>query len=262
MADANYNRYLAPTTKVKDDLGAIIQSPFTEQTFQSHALGTPMIYRGTTFYYGSADSTGVGIGLGVTSSAPVTNHLNVTVSAAVAIGGTAIVPTMGATATVLNEYADGVLWVNDVDGQGQCRRIKSNTAAVTSGTPSFVLYDPLTIALTTSSQITVIRHPLKSMVVAATTLTGAVQGTTVIPITASYWGWFATEGYVAVLVDTGDTLVIGEVASIVAATAADDGAAGVADITSALIGHAPAAGTATEYSLVDLNIRGWRPVAI
>jgi ligand-binding sensor domain-containing protein len=81
-----------------------------------------------------------------------------TATAAVAAGETAISVETGGTDLTLNQYADGYLWVNDVNGEGQMLRVKSNPAHDHSSDPSVVItcYDDLATALTTSSQLSLI----------------------------------------------------------------------------------------------------------
>ena len=253
---ARYSEYAPPTVAVTDDRGQQgIQSPFTQQSFQSHPLGFSCVYRGVTYYYCQAGAGNIAIGRGCSSAANTANHLNVTVSAAVAIGGNTVIPTMGATATVLNEYKDGILSVNDEAGEGQSRRIASNTAAASAGTVSFVLKDALTIALITSSQVSAMRHPYKDVVIAATTIAAPLAGVTVIPLTATYFGWLATFGPADVIVDDGDTLVVGNKASIPAATAGDAGAAGVGNGVIPWAGDVMYISATDEYATLDLKIR-------
>jgi len=260
---ALYSAYAPPTVAVTDDLGQQgIQNPFTQQTFQSHPLGFSCVYRGTTYYYCQAGGSAIAIGLGCTSAAPIANHTNIAASVAVAIGGNIVTPTAGATATTADQYADGWLHVNDADGEGQTRRIASNTAADASGTPAFTLKDALTIALTTSSEVSVVPHPYKSVIVAATTATADVVGVTVCPLTATYYGWLASYGPASVLVDGSDTVVIGVPVSIPAATAANAGACGVSAVTEPDVGTVMQVNAADEYALINLRIRAYSHVGI
>ncbi len=93
---------------------------------------------------------------------------------------------------------NGYLIVNDVDGEGQLYQIKGHEAA--SGTSNFVvtLYDPLTIALTTSSQVGLARHPadgvIASAIYAATETSGSFVGVNLLAITASYYFWAQYKG--------------------------------------------------------------------
>ena len=261
---ARYTAYAPPTVAVTDDLGQQgMQNPFTQQAFQSHPLGFSCVYRGTTYYYCRVGSSDIAIGLGVSSAANTTNHLNKAVSAAVAIGGNVVIPTMGATATIADDYKDGVLSVSDATGEGQSRRIASNTAAASAGTPSFTLKDGLTIALVAStSLVTPMRHPHKDVVVAATTIAAPLQGVTVIPLTGTYYGWLASAGYADVLVDASDTLVVGNLASIPAATAGTTGAAGVGNGVVPIAGRVMYISAAGNYATLDLTIRAYSETGI
>ena len=83
-------------------------------------------------------SGGVTAGKLVQHAAIDSNHANMTATAAVDAGETAISVETGGNDMTLNEYADGYLWVNDVNGEGQTLRVKSNPAHDHSADPSFV----------------------------------------------------------------------------------------------------------------------------
>ena len=176
-----------------------------------------------------------------------------TATAAVSAGETAISVETGGNDLTLNEYADGYLWVNDVNGEGQTMRVKSNPAHDHSDDPSVVIttYDALATALTTSSQLSLIHNPYSGMVIAPATETGAVMGATVIDMTADYYGWFTVSGPQALL--TVGTLVLGNIA--VRSGGTDGGVAPATDNVLTEIGEVMAVNANTEYSLIWMNIQ-------
>ena len=190
----------------------------------------------------------------VQHAAVIANHTNMTATATTAVGETAIsVETSGDTDMTLNQYADGYLWVNDVNGEGQTMRVKSNPAHDHSADPSVVIttYDPLATALTTSSELSLIANPYTGLIVAPATETGTVMGATVIDMTASYYGWFTVSGPQALL--SVGTVVVGNICVRSGGTAG-----GVAPATDNLlteIGEVMAARADTEYSLVYMNLQ-------
>ena len=68
--------------------------------------------------------------------------------------------------------------------------------------------DPIQVALTTSSKVTLIKNPFNGVIQSpANTLTGSVVGAAVYPIAAGEWGWIQTGGTCGVL--TGGTPAVG-----------------------------------------------------
>ena len=228
-------------------------NPWAESSTQLFPLGTKLIYGNNVYRYGLLGGTAVTAGKLVQHQAQDSNHLNMTATAAVSAGETAISDETGGNDLTLNEYADGYLWVNDVNGEGQTMRVKSNPAHDHSDDPSVVIttYDALATALTTSSQLSLIHNPYSGMVVAPATETGAVMGATVIDMTADYYGWFTVSGPQALL--TVGTLVLGNIA--VRSGGTDGGVAPATDNVLTEIGEVMAVNANTEYSLIWMNIQ-------
>ena len=228
-------------------------NPWAESSTQLFPLGTSLVYGNNVYRYGLLGGTAVTAGKLVQHSAIDSNHANMTATAAVDAGETAISVETGGNDMTLNEYADGYLWVNDVNGEGQTMRVKSNPAHDHSADPSVVIttYDPLATALTTSSQLSIIHNPMTGLIVAPATETGAVMGATVIDMTADYYGWFCVSGPQALL--TVGTLVVGNIA--VRSGGTDGGVAPATDNVLTEIGEVMAVSANTEYSLIWMNIQ-------
>ena len=228
--------------------------PYAESATQLFPYGSTLNWGDRVFVYGGISSAGaVTAGKLVQQQVHVANHSQMAATATTAAGETAIsVETVGTNMT-LNQYAGGYLYVNDVDGEGQSMRVKSNPAHVHGTDPSVVIttYDPLVTALSTSSQLSIIANPYADMVVAPAAETGAVTGVTNIDMTASYFGWFQIRGPKACLAD--DTLVLGNNAVRGGSTA---GAVGPgADNVLQPLGQVMASVVVdTEYALIWLNI--------
>jgi len=230
-------------------------NPWAESVTQLFPLGSELHYGNNIFRYGQLGGTAVTAGKLVQHAAVIANHTNCAATAATAAGETAIsIETAGDTDMTLNQYADGYLWVNDVNGEGQTMRVQSNPAHDHSSDPSVVIttYDELATALTTNSELSLIANPQTGLIVAPTTESGAVMGATVIDMQASYFGWFTTSGPQALL--TVGTVVVGN--TCVRAGASTAGA--VAPATDNLlseIGEVMAARAASEYALIWMNIQ-------
>ena len=176
-------------------------NPYAESATQLFPLGSKLIYGNNTYRYVGIGGTAVTAGKLLQQPAVVSDHANMSATAAVAAGETAISVETGGTDITLNQYANGYLWVNDVAGEGQMLRVKSNPAHDHSADPSIVItcYDALATALTTNSQLTLLADPSNDLIVAPAAETGALMGATVIDMTADYYGWAVISGPAALL---------------------------------------------------------------
>jgi len=224
--------------------------PFTSGLTQLFPLGSRLLYGNTVFAYGRLAATAITAGKCVTHAASIAHHFDLTPTAGVAAGETAISVETAGTDITLNQYANGYLYVNDAAGEGQMLRIKSNPAHDHSADPSIVItcYDDLATAITTSSRITLIPDPRSGQIVQAATTTGATLGVTVVDMAASAYGWFAVSGPQAVL--TSGTLVVGNHAVPLGAAGAVGPAAG--DVIQ-VIGTVMIVNVTTDYSLINLT---------
>jgi hypothetical protein len=224
--------------------------PFTSGLTQLFPLGSRLLYGNTVYAYGRLAAAAVTAGKCVTHAASIAHHFDLTPTAGVAAGETAISVETAGTDITLNQYANGYLYVNDAAGEGQMLRIKSNPAHDHSADPSIVItcYDDLATAITTSSRITLIPDPRSAQIVQAATTTGATLGVTVVDMAASAYGWFSVSGPATVL--TSGTLVVGNHAVPLGAAGAVGPAAG--DVIQ-VIGTVMIVNVTTDYSLINLT---------
>jgi len=224
--------------------------PFTSGLTQLFPLGSRLLYGNTVYAYGRLAAVAVTAGKCITHAASIADHFDLTPTAGVAAGETAISVETAGTDITLNQYANGYLYVNDAAGEGQMLRIKSNPAHDHSADPSIVItcYDDLATAITTSSRITLIPDPRSALIGQAATTTGATMGVTVVDMAASAYGWFAVSGPATVL--TSGTLVVGNHAVPLGAVGAVGPAAG--DVIQ-VIGVVMVVNVTTDYSLINLT---------
>lgn len=174
------------------------------------ATGTPLFALGTEaqtpdgrrFRYAQAGAVDLVVGNMIQAAAEIADHQLATVAAA-AIGATQVSVTPGATAGAANLYAEGLAMIGVTPGLGYAYRINSHPAIVAS--TLFVLTlqpdDPIQVALTSSSKLTLVANPYKNVIqTPVTTLTGAAVGCAISIIPAGGWGWLQTKGPAAVLV--------------------------------------------------------------
>lgn len=183
---------------------------------------------------------------GATNQAPVGG---LAVAANAAIGATQVTLTVGTLAA--NLMAGGYLCTDVTPGEGYIYRIKGNTVAST--TSVITLEDPLVIALTTASNVTLVKHPYDSVIVSpGGASTGQPVGVANQIITAEYYGWLQTYGACTVLAGVATSISLPGVP--VTPSASTAGSVIVSTAILPTIGWAMQLMTATEYNLVYLTI--------
>lgn len=229
------------------------QPIFISQSTPVTVPGTKaMTADGREFVYCKAGASNLVAGNVITTAAELTNHDNLGVAAA-AIGATQVTVTLGATAVTENQYAGGLLVVDTTPGIGYSYLIDSHPAAALSTACVFTLSDPVQVALTTDSRVTLTPNPWSGVIqAAATTLTGAVVGVATYVITAAEYGWLQVKGPAGVL--CAGTVAVGAVA------VSPSGTAGAvvtdpANASVAIIGSAMVATASGEVNQILLNIQ-------
>lgn len=161
---------------------------------------------GRTFRHGKAGGSNVSAGKLQLAPAPKTNHHNCAVTAT-ALGATVVNVTLGATATVADEYDEGFLIVNAGPGVGATYRISYNPVIALSTAGNITLSDPITTtAFTTSTKVNLVHNTWNAFVEAAVQ-TRRAAGVPLTAINASNYGWVQTRGAASVLAD--QTIALG-----------------------------------------------------
>lgn len=230
-------------------------SPLFVSTTQSQLTNVGDLARtadGREFRWVKAGDTALVAGNVIQTAAELTNHDNLAVTAT-AIGAYEVTVSLGATAVTANQYAGGTLVVDTTPGIGYTYLIASHPAADLSTACVFTLSDPIQVALTTSSRVTLAPNPWSGVVQApATTLTGAVVGVATYIVGAGEYGWIQTKGPCGVL--CAGTVIVGAVAVSPSGTAG----AVVTDPANAsvvIIGSAMVATATGEVNQILLNIQ-------
>lgn len=181
-----------------------IQHFMQENVAQQYPLGAKLaLTDGRIFRY--SENGGVALVAGKVNSSPDTGaEREDTLTVAVAAGKRAMTYTAVGTITA-NQYADGLLCVVDGSGQGLQYKIKNHLAITAGQTGTINLYDPIVTALSTSSDVMLVKSLYKSVVVAPDQIV-IPTGVAPMPITASYFFWNQTRGVAPVLTEdsTGD----------------------------------------------------------
>lgn len=160
-------------------------------------------------------------------------------------------------------FAGGFLVCNKVSPAtvGDIYAIRSSALDSTDTILHLELDSPWRNAMLATGEVTLTFNPgYKVIVHPTTTATAPAAGVPLIDVTIGYYAWVQTKGTAPLVVDTGDTLVIGQPVGC-PTTSAVAGAGGViADgnvLTTAysmtrVWGHVRSLGTAAEPALVDL----------
>jgi len=187
----------------KTSATAHVQSLFDESTTQKLPLGTRLGLDDTRVYrYGLMGATASVSGSINQSAAAVANHINLAIQTATVIGDVDVKVTLGATATTLNQYAEGYLVANAGTGKGYTYKIRNHALAAASATQTVTIYDPIVVAGPTSAKMSLHKHPFKDVIIHPSAPTAVLVGPAAKGVlTAATYGWFQTWGPASVLGD-------------------------------------------------------------
>lgn len=240
-------------------MGLSTQATVIEQEFnvisstQQGRLGEAAeTWDGRKYRYGLAGGSTLAPGKMNAGPAVVANHVNITGGTAAAVGDRQVTVTLGATAATANQYAGGYIWSNSTStGQGPTYRIRSHAAIASSGTGVFYLDDPITVAWTTTTKVSLFANNYSGAIVApASASAGVPVGVCNVSITNAYYGWFQIQGPSALLCES-TVYTLGEEVSQSTATA---GAGTLKVATQPTYGYANQLGVSAEYQLVTLAL--------
>ena len=197
---------------------SFVQSLFSQSLVQKHRIGTiRALDDGRVFAYAKAGAT-LAAGEMTQAAVPITYSTECAVQAAGAIGDKHIHITYGASTAIANYYRDGfALSAMPAYGIGGMYKVRGHVAFTSGGTHEILLYDSLWEALTTSSKISLTKHPQDSVIqMVTTTPTGVVAGVPPIDVTDTQYFWNQVKGICNVLLAgnavVGENLVPGAVA--------------------------------------------------
>ena len=251
---------------------AITQGRFGDEkkttSAKKNRIGARMVLGdGSEFVYAVAGEA-ITAGKVTMQAQTASDHIkDLAVAAAVSSGATQLTVTNGGstaivasssytgTGTTVGTYEDGYIFVNDAAGEGQMWSIKNHSIAATGATITINLYDTdkVSTALTTSSEVGLIKNPQNSVEVwDVNDIDGIVAGVPRADVTSGYYFWNQVKGAATVL--TNGTVVLGK--NVMTGSTTDGSVDVVADDSSAefILGGVIGVGATTEYSAVWLNI--------
>ena len=177
------------------------QSIYETSTTCHHKVGTRGYFDdGRVFYY--ARNSGAALAPGKLTQAEdiASTQVNLATTAA-GVGSYEVTVTPGALTASAGDFAEGYLIVNDVTGEGMTYKIAEAPAVTASTAFTVKLYDPLVVALTSTSQCCVIKNPWQDLVIAGANQDNLSVGIPTITIaagsTTKNYGWVQTWGICA-----------------------------------------------------------------
>jgi hypothetical protein len=151
------------------------------------------------------------------------------------------------------ELADGHLVTQDGTGEGYAYPIRWNEWVTSDTVMRIDLYEPIRVATAATSEFTLVKNTHSDVIVMPTTVTGVAVGVPNMVVPASYYFWAQTKGPCPMIVDAGDTLVVGALAGV-PGTHGTAGAVGIPAITTDVWGRTIFVAAAGETALIDLNL--------
>jgi len=152
---------------------------------------------GNKYRYAKAGGTALSPGKNTTRAATNADWENIAVAAAVAVGGKVVTATNVAVGTDVlpaDYFKGGQLQVNDAAGEGHWYRILYSSAlTATSTTVTIGIEQGIKVALTTSSEVTLLPSAFMGTVISADT-TYQPTGVPLVDVTAEYYYWSQTGG--------------------------------------------------------------------
>ena len=160
---------------------------------------------------------------------------------------------LGATAATLNEYQGGYVHIGVTPDGGSYYVVGQHDAVASAGTITLNLDQGhnLQSAWTTETRVDLIHNPWRSVIrVPVTTITQAIVGVAVKPITNAQYGWIQTSGPCAVY--GSGTLILGNPAAYIQVAAAAGPPASAA--TDFVIGEVMRVNASTAFSMIFLHL--------
>lgn len=183
-------------------------NPYKTSPTQEHQLGTTFPDGEDVYRYAKVGASTITRGKLQTAPAPKTNHHNMAIVSAVALGDKTITVTLGATAAVADEYAEGYIAFNDATLGGYQYKIKTHPAANASASLTLTLYEPVqVVALTVAGSKANLVHNTYNGIIEGTSQTVRAAGVSQVTATTGLFIWVKTRGVSALLAD--QTIVLG-----------------------------------------------------
>ena len=211
---------------------------------------------GRKFRFSRAGAVATVIGSVYAGPTPISTDASMACAAG-AVGDRIITYTHGAATTVINFFAEGYANISLDPGAGQVYKIASH-AAIGSGTAGSIVNlapgQALRVALTTTSDLTLVNNIYDGVIIQPATPLGALAGIAISIIAVGSFGWLQTQGMASVLSaastvsgnNVGCLLTGGTIGAVAPLSAATQPVVGIAQV---------AEGTG-EWGAIQLQIDG------
>lgn len=233
-----------------------VHLPGYSQASAAYPLGTKLEARdGRLWRYCKAGGVQLAAGLmGQSPAIPAEIENEVQTGLSTNIGDTVINVLVTTSSGITPSNLDGgYLVVEDVVGEGHYYKINSATWATEDTVLRIVLDEPIRVATDATSEISLYPNPWTGIIVTPTIVTGYCVGVTNGVVTANHYYWAQRKGPCAMVVDAGDTLVVGALAGL-PGTHGTAGAVGIPAVTKQIWGHCMGIAAAGETALIYLNM--------
>ena len=230
------------------------QSIYEESATQQYALGTKYITSdGRIFRYCKNGADALGKAKMLQTQVVQTKLLEVAQTGHAQVAGATEITVLVTTGSALadNALVGGTIWFNKTGNLGESYKIVASKLQSTDTLLDLVLDTPLRAAVDATSEMSIIPSKYYGVVVFPTSTTGSPVGIPLIAVTASYWFWAQSGGDAPLLVDGGETVVIGNAIGA-PGTYATAGAGGVWVTLTPQWGTCRSVNAADEYCSIDL----------
>jgi len=233
------------------------QDVFTESATQKYALGTQLVDGDRAYRYARCGATGLSKALmGQTQVVETKTQEIVQTGHAWAVGdisGTMLVTTGGTFAD--NEFAEGYLFANKVAAVGDVYKVLASKIQSADTIMDLELETPIRTAISVTTELSLIPNKYYDTVVMPQGgVTGTAIGVPLVDVTATYFYWAQTKGPCPLIVDTGETVVIGNSVGAPTAGYSVDGTCGVRVTLEQIWGNVLMVGAAAEPALINLTL--------
>ena len=190
------------------------------------------------------------------SATPISTDASMACAAG-AVGDRIITFTHGAATVVINFFAEGYANISLAPGSGQIYKIASHLALRNATAGDVVNLAPgqaLRVALTTTSDLTLVTHVCDGVITMPTTPDAALAGVAVSLIASGGFGWIQTRGIASVL--SAASTVSGNNVGCLLTGGTAGAVAPLSAATQPVVGIAQAAEGTAEWGAINLTIDG------
>jgi len=149
---------------------------------------------GRTFRRAKAGTKALAVGTLVRKPENEALHSDLAVAAGALEGTIAFTATLTGAGATPNEYADGLVYVNDGPGQGYAYEVTASSETFKSGTITITIHSGLIEAVTTSSRVTLVKNRYDGVRICMFNHNEQALGLVQCAVPANYHFWLQTAG--------------------------------------------------------------------